>query len=102
MVQSHVQQCALVFVDWSLDSATRHWYRPQVFFPCTAMAVISVMDVSVIPGYCTGCCGYRHWYLLLLSREQELQNHGIFQKHGASGKSCYLSVFFGLQWPPMI
>ena len=61
-----------------------------MFFPPTAVAVISMIDVSVVPGYCTGCCGYCHWYLFLLSREQELQNYGIFQKHGASGKWCYL------------
>lgn len=45
------------------------------------------MDVSVVSGNCAGCCSHCHWYLFLLSREQELQNYGIFQKHGASGKS---------------
>jgi hypothetical protein len=51
------------------------------------MAVVTVMVVSVVPGHRAGCRSHCHWYLFLLSREQELQNYGIFQKHGASGKS---------------
>ena len=65
-----------------------------MFFPPSVVAVMPVMDVSVVPGYRTGCCGYCHWYLFLLSREQELQNYGIFQKHGASGKWCYFYLCF--------
>jgi hypothetical protein len=59
---------------------------PQIQLCGVRVAVIAVIYVSVVPGYCTGRCGYRYWYLFVLSREQELQNYGIFQKHGASGK----------------
>lgn len=42
----------------------------SLLFKCVVhVAVIVVMNVSVVPGYCIGCCGYRHWYLFLLSRE---------------------------------
>lgn len=41
----------------------------------------------VVLRYCAHSCRGHHWMLLILSRGQELQNHGVLQKHGASGMS---------------
>ncbi|XP_076050491.1 sodium/potassium-transporting ATPase subunit alpha-like isoform X1 [Oratosquilla oratoria] len=39
-------------------------------------------DNLYVPWCCVhGCCNY-HWGLLVLSRGQELENHGIVQEHG--------------------
>lgn len=44
------------------------------------------MTLSVVPGLCTGCCGYHHWMFFVLPGKQEFKNYGIVQKHGPSSK----------------
>lgn len=86
---AHIHVLSFIFILLYVGSILCHSPFLQ---PCVIhVAMIVVMNVSVVPGHCTGCCRYRHWYLFLLSRKQELQNYGIFQKHGASGKSLLVS-----------
>lgn len=40
---------------------------------------------SAVLRCCAVCCRHRHWLLLVLSRGQELQDHGLLQEPGPSG-----------------
>ena len=42
------------------------------------------MSFTVVPWYCIDDGRRRHWLLLLLPREQELENYGILQELGST------------------
>ena len=48
----------------------------------------NVIRLTAVLGHSAHRGGAGHWHLLLLSGVEKLQNHGIFQKHGASGIVC--------------
>lgn len=41
--------------------------------------------LTVIPGYCVIRSSYDHWLFLVLSRGEELKDHGLLQKSRSSG-----------------
>ncbi|PIO25815.1 hypothetical protein AB205_0205570 [Aquarana catesbeiana] len=41
------------------------------------------ISLSAVSGYRVGCSRHHHRLLFLLPRGQELEDHGILQKHGA-------------------
>lgn len=55
----------------------------------TSLSLLNLYLSPVVPRYCAHSCRRHYWLLLIFPRGQELQNHGVFQEHGASGNVCY-------------